>query len=34
VFRSHQAVKPGSTVHLRADDQRVLAFAEPIQGRS
>jgi putative spermidine/putrescine transport system ATP-binding protein len=33
VFRSHQAVEPGSSVHLRADDQRVLVFAEPIQGR-
>jgi putative spermidine/putrescine transport system ATP-binding protein len=33
VFRSHQSVEPGSPVHLRADDQRVLVFAEPIQGR-
>ncbi|MFL5160485.1 MAG: ABC transporter ATP-binding protein, partial [Microvirga sp.] len=33
VFRSHQPVEPGSSVHLRADDQRVLVFAEPIQGR-
>lgn len=33
VFRSHQGVEPGSSIHLRADDQRVLAFAEPIQGR-
>ncbi|EIM24689.1 ABC transporter ATP-binding protein [Microvirga lotononidis] len=33
VFRSHQPVEPGSNVHLRADDQRVLVFAEPIQGR-
>ncbi|WP_243370671.1 ABC transporter ATP-binding protein [Microvirga solisilvae] len=34
VFRSHQAVEPGASVYLRADDQRVLVFAEPIQGRS
>jgi putative spermidine/putrescine transport system ATP-binding protein len=33
VFRSHQAVEPGSSVFLRADDQRVLVFAEPIQGK-
>jgi putative spermidine/putrescine transport system ATP-binding protein len=33
VFRSHQPVEPGSAIHLRADDQRVLVFAEPIQGR-
>ncbi|MBL0402555.1 ABC transporter ATP-binding protein [Microvirga aerilata] len=34
VFRSHQAVEPGSTVYLRADDGRVLVFAEPTQGRN
>jgi putative spermidine/putrescine transport system ATP-binding protein len=34
VFRSHQAVEPGTPIHLRADDQRVLVFAEPIQGRA
>ena len=33
VFRSHHPVEPGSSVHLRADDQRVLVFAEPILGR-
>ncbi|WP_457090177.1 ABC transporter ATP-binding protein [Microvirga sp. P5_D2] len=34
VFRSHLPVEPGSSVHLRADDQRILVFAEPIQGRN
>lgn len=34
VFRSHQPVEPGSSVHLQADDQRILVFAEPIQGRN
>jgi putative spermidine/putrescine transport system ATP-binding protein len=34
VFRSNQSVEPGSKVHLRADDGRVLVFAEPIQGRN
>ncbi|MGO4387897.1 ABC transporter ATP-binding protein [Microvirga sp. 2YAF29] len=34
VFRAHQAVEPGSSVHLRADNQRILVFAEPIQGRN
>ena len=34
VFRSPQAFAPGSSIHLRADDQRVLVFAEPIQGRN
>ncbi len=34
VFRSQQPVEPGSSVHLQAGDQRVLIFAEPIQGRS
>jgi putative spermidine/putrescine transport system ATP-binding protein len=33
VFRSHQSVEPGSRVHLTADDERVLVFAEPVQGR-
>lgn len=33
VFRSHRPIEPGSPIHLKADDQRVLAFAEPIQGR-
>jgi putative spermidine/putrescine transport system ATP-binding protein len=34
VFRAQQAVEPGSSVHLQAGDQRVLIFAEPIQGRN
>jgi len=34
VFRSHRGVEPGSPVHLHADDERVLVFAEPIQGKS
>jgi putative spermidine/putrescine transport system ATP-binding protein len=34
VFRSHRAIEPGSTIHLTADDERVLVFAEPIQGRN
>ncbi|MCG7391776.1 ABC transporter ATP-binding protein [Microvirga sp. ACRRW] len=33
VFRSHQPVELGSVVHLRADNERVLVFAEPIKGR-
>jgi putative spermidine/putrescine transport system ATP-binding protein len=34
VFRSHQPFEPGATIHLTADDERVLVFAEPIQGRN
>ncbi|HZH51183.1 MAG TPA: ABC transporter ATP-binding protein [Microvirga sp.] len=34
VFRSHHAVEPGAQVHLRADEKRVLIFAQPVQGRS
>ena len=34
VFRSHQAVEPGAKIHLQAEDNRVLVFAEPLQGRS
>ena len=34
VFRSHRPFEPGSTIHLTADDERVLVFAEPIQGRN
>ena len=33
VFRSHQSVEPGSKIHLRSEDERVLVFAEPVQGR-
>jgi putative spermidine/putrescine transport system ATP-binding protein len=33
VFRSHHPVDPGSPIHLRTDNQRVLVFAEPVQGR-
>ena len=34
VFRSHRPFEPGATIHLTADDERVLVFAEPIQGRN
>ena len=34
VFRSHHSVEPGSKIHLRSEDERVLVFAEPVQGRS
>ena len=34
VFRSHQPFEPGATIHLTADDERVLVFAQPIQGRN
>jgi putative spermidine/putrescine transport system ATP-binding protein len=33
VFRSHHAVEPGSPIHLHAGDERILVFAEPVQGR-
>jgi putative spermidine/putrescine transport system ATP-binding protein len=33
VFRSHQSVEPGTKIHLQADGNRVLVFAEPVQGR-
>jgi putative spermidine/putrescine transport system ATP-binding protein len=34
VFRSNHAVEPGSKIHLQAEDNRVLVFAEPLQGRN
>ncbi|MGO4706173.1 ABC transporter ATP-binding protein [Microvirga sp. 2MCAF38] len=33
VFRSHYAAEPGSAIYLRAVDERILVFAEPIEGR-
>ncbi|MDF2688446.1 MAG: spermidine/putrescine transporter ATP-binding protein, partial [Microvirga sp.] len=33
VFRSHVPVEPGSRIHLRTEDERILVFAEPVQGR-
>jgi putative spermidine/putrescine transport system ATP-binding protein len=33
VFRSHVSVELGSRIHLRTEDERILVFAEPVQGR-
>jgi putative spermidine/putrescine transport system ATP-binding protein len=33
VFRSHVPVELGSRIHLRTEDERILVFAEPVQGR-
>jgi putative spermidine/putrescine transport system ATP-binding protein len=34
VFRAPHAVEPGTSIHLQADEQRVLVFPEPIQGKN